>query len=131
MIIELNNPFNKENDNIQLKDVNIKSKGKEYIISTTHHYPLINVDMIQVLWNELFIMEIKNTEISCVESKKNIYDLQYKIPPTNSTVLLHNYELVINESLTLMSFDGVNNIFILYITATFIEKIKNYKLLKG
>ena len=62
MIIELNNPFNKENDNIQLKDVNIKSKGKEYIISTTHHYPLINVDMIQVLWNELFIMEIKKIQ---------------------------------------------------------------------
>ena len=62
---------------------------------------------------------------------KTIYDLQYKIPPANSTVLLHNYELLINESLTLMSFDGINNIYIPYITATFKEKITNPDLLKG
>lgn len=130
--LQLDNPFDTEPTCINLNSVDIKYHGKKYRISTTHNYPLINVDMIQVLWNELFIMEIKkNTETNCVESKKTIYDLQYKIPPTNSTVLLHHYELLINDSLTLMTFDGLNNIYIPYITVIFIEKIKNPELLKG
>ena len=125
---QLNNPFCTEPTYINLNFVDIYYDGKKYRISTTHKYPFNNVDMIQVLWNELFIMEIKK---NCIESKKTICDLQYKIPPVNTHVLLHNYELLINESLTLMSFDGVNNIFIPYITATFIEKITNPELLKG
>jgi hypothetical protein len=130
--LQLDNPLIVEHTYINLNSVNIKYKRKEYIISTTHNYPLINVDMMQVLWNELFIMEIKkNTERICVESKNTIYNLQYKIPPANSTVLLHNYELLINESLTLMSFDGLNKIYIPYITATFKEKIKHPDLLRG
>lgn len=124
MQIRIDNPFDTEQNYINLNYANIQYHGKKYRISTTHHYPLINVDKIQVLWNELFIME-------STERLKNIYNLQYKIPPSNSTVLLHHYELLINESLVLMSFDGLNNIYIPYITATFIEKIKNPELLKG
>ena len=126
--LQLDNLFDTEPTCINLNYVDIKYHDKKYRITTTHNYPLINVDMIHVLWNELFIMEIKK---NYVESKKTICDLQYKIPLVNTPVLLHHYELLINESLTLMSFDGVNNIFIPYITATFNEKIKEPELLKG
>lgn len=124
MQIRIDNPFDTEQNYINLNYANIQYHGKKYRISTTHNYPLINANRIQVLWNELFIME-------STERLKNIYNLQYKIPLQNSSVLLHNYELSIDESLTLMSFDGLNNINIPYITATFKEKITNPDLLRG
>ena len=138
MRIQLDN-FLKSNEPtyINLNSVDILYNKKQYRISTTHNYPLINLDMKCVYWNELLIMELKDKKIKNSVIFNQI--LQYKIPKVNSTVFLHNqkfsgvfdYELLINESLTLMSFDGVNNIFIPYITATFIEKITNPELLKG
>ena len=128
MQFELDNPFDKKS-HIKLNYTTIKYKSKEYIISTTHNYPFKNDNIKPILWNELLIIEKESI------SKKNIPELQYKIPDDKSFVILEAentiYELSINESLTLMSFDGINNIYIPYITATFIEKIKNPDLLRG
>jgi len=128
MQFELDNPFEKKY-NIKLNYTIIKYKGVEYIISTTHNYPFINDNIKPILWNELLIIEKESI------LKKNIYELQYKIPDDKSFVILETentiYELSIDESLTLMSFDGINNIYIPYITATFNEKIKNPELLRG
>jgi hypothetical protein len=127
MQFELYNPFIK-NYHIQLNYVVIEYKKKKYIISTTHNYPFID-NIKPILWNELLIMENVN------ELQYKIYELQYKIPCNETLVILEAentiYELSIDESLTLMSFDGINNIYIPYITATFIEKIKNPDLLRG
>jgi hypothetical protein len=128
MQFELDNPFKKKY-NIKLNYTIIKYEGVEYIISTTHNYPFINDNIKSILWNELLIIEKESI------SKKNIPELQYKIPDDKSFVILETentiYELSIDESLTLMSFDGINNIYIPYITATFNEKIKNPELLRG
>ena len=128
MQFELDNPFDKKS-HIKLNYTTIKYKSKEYIISTTHNYPFKNDNIKPILWNELLIIEKESI------SKKNIPELQYKIPDDKSFVILEAentiYELSIDESLTLMSFDGLNNIYTPYITATFIEKIKNPDLLRG
>lgn len=127
MQFELDNPFIK-NYYIQLNYTVIEYKRKKYIISTTHNYPFID-NIKPILWNELLIME------NVYELQYKIYELQYKIPCNKTLVILEVentiYELSIDESITLMSFDGINNIYIPYITATFIEKIKNPDLLRG
>ena len=127
MQFELDNPF-KKNYHIQLNYVVIEYKKKKYIISTTHNYPFID-NIKPILWNELLIIE------NVHELQSKIYELQYKIPCNKTLVILEAgntiYELSIDEALTLMSFDGINNIYIPYITATFKEKIKNPDLLRG
>lgn len=127
MQFELDNPFIKDY-HIQLNYTVIEYKRKKYIISTTHNYPFID-NIKPILWNELLIME------NVYELQYKIYELQYKIPCNKTLVILEVentiYELSIDESITLMSFDGINNIYIPYITATFIEKIKNPDLLRG
>jgi hypothetical protein len=128
MQFELDNPFIKDY-HIQLNYAVIEYKRKKYIISTTHNYPFINDNIKPILWNELLIME------NVHELQYKIYELQYKIPCNKILVILEAgntiYELSIDEALTLMSFDGINNIYIPYITATFKEKIKNPDLLRG
>jgi len=133
MQFELDNPFIKDYY-IQLNYTVIKYKEKKYIISTTHNYPFID-NIKPILWNELLIMEECEEKKYIDELQDKIYELQYKIPCNKTVVILEAeniiYELSIDESLTLMSFDGINNIYIPYITATFIEKIKNPDLLRG
>jgi len=133
MKFELDNPFIKDY-HIQLNYTVIEYKGEKYIISTTHNYPFID-NIKPILWNELLIMEECEKKKYIHELQYKIYELQYKIPCNKTLVILEAentiYELSIDESLTLMSFDGLNNIYTPYITATFIEKIKNPDLLRG
>ena len=60
--------------------------------------------------------DLKKIQDKIYDLQYKIYDLQYKIPDNASLVILESentiYELSINDSLTLMSFDGINNIYI-------------------